>query len=64
MSDFCVWEYRYQGKASTIGFPKGKEANVGSEMGDGGILMILGIRRNNNEVRKDRRAVSSLLGIL
>lgn len=46
-----------------MGFPKGKEANVGSEMGDGGILMILGTRRKNKEVRRDRKAASNLLGI-
>lgn len=53
----------YQGEAITIGFSKGKETTVGSKMGDGGILTILGIRRKNKEVRRDRRPVSSLLEI-
>lgn len=46
-----------------MGFSKGKEANVGLNMGDRGILMILGTRRKSNEVRRDRKAASNLLGI-
>lgn len=36
VGDFCVWKYRCQGEEYTMGFPKGKEANMRSEMGEGG----------------------------
>lgn len=31
---FCVWEYRFEGDASTMGIPKGNETNVRAVQGD------------------------------